>query len=117
MNTAYKKQIHYADSLFEVKEYRVVASAYFFAFKKNVNRGLVDDRYHAAVSYALSDNADSAFYNLFRIAEKVGWNNYVKLTTDSGLSSLHNDTRWNKLVNKVRSNKAETDVETKGNRQ
>ena len=117
MNAAYKKQIHTADSLFELKEYKAAASAYSSAFKKNGNKGLVDDRYHAAISYTFSNNIDSAFYNLFRIADKVGWSKYEQLINDSNLNLLHRDSRWNKLVNKVRSNKAETDVENKGNGQ
>jgi hypothetical protein len=114
INGIYKKQIYLADSLFEMKEYKAAASAYASAFKKNGNKGLVDDRYRAATSYALSDNSDSAFYHLFRISDKGGWNRYEQLMSDSNLISLHNDSRWNKLVNKVRSNKAETDIETKG---
>jgi len=59
----------------------------------------------------LSGNPDSAFYNLFRMADRAGWNKYELLTADTNLKALHNDSRWNKLVNKVRSNKAETDVQ------
>jgi hypothetical protein len=114
MTAAYHKQVQYADSLFKLKRYKEAASAYAVAFKSNRKKGLVDDRYRAAVSYTLSGNADSAFYNLFRIAERAGWNKFELLTTDSNLQSLHRDVRWNKLVNKVRSNKAETEAETKG---
>jgi len=110
MPVKYKKQIHFADSLFAVKEYKAAASAYSSAFNKNGNKGLVDDRYHAAICYTLSDNADSAFYNLSRIAEKAAWNKYEELTNDSNFASLNKDKRWNKLVNKVRSNKAEADA-------
>jgi hypothetical protein len=116
MNVRYKEQIHYADSLFAKQQYTGAASAYSIAFRQNGNKGLVEDRYHAAVSYALSANRDSALYNLFRMAEKAGWDKYEQLAADSNFISLHNDSRWNKLVNKVRSNKAETDaVEKKEN--
>jgi hypothetical protein len=115
MSAGYKKQIQLADSLFSQQQYGPAASAYSIAFRQNNNKGLVEDRYHAATGYALSNNADSAFYNLFRLAGKAGWNNYDKLITDSNLVSLHNDTRWGRLVNKVRSNKAETDVQSKNN--
>jgi hypothetical protein len=114
MPESYEKQVLYADSLYQAKDYRKAASAYAYAFKMNGKKGLVEDRYHAAISYALSSNSDSAFYNLFRMADKAGWNKYELLTTDSSLKSLHSDERWNKLVNKVRNNKAESEIRTKG---
>jgi hypothetical protein len=111
MPESYRKQIHYADSLYKAQDYKKAASAFAYAFKMNGKKGLVADRYRAAVSYSLSNNVDSAFYNLFRIAERTGWSQYELLTTDSNLNSLHNDARWNKLVNKVRNNKAESEIE------
>jgi hypothetical protein len=110
MPASYNRQIQYADSLFQLHDYKNAATAYSVAFKMNRKKGLVDDRYQAAVSYALSGNADSAFYNLFRIVDKAGWNKYEELTTDTNLKSLHVDERWNKLVNKVRNNKAGTEI-------
>src|SRR5437879_2462004 len=98
----YKKRAHYADSLYQLHDYKNAAIAYSSAFKLNRNKGLVEDRYNAACSYALSGNIDSAFYNLFRIVEKAGWNKYERLLHDTNLLTLHNDVRWNKLVNKVR---------------
>jgi hypothetical protein len=108
---AYTRQIQIADSLYKGGDYKKAASAYAIAFKNFGNKGLVDDRYYAACSYALSENADSAFINLFRIAEKAGWNNYELLISDTNLQTLRPDARWNKLVNKVRNNKAESDVQ------
>src|SRR4051812_2935914 len=111
LTPAYGKQIQLADSLYKNGDYPKAASAYASAFKNFNNKGLVDDRYHAACSYALSGNADAAFYHLFRIAEKAGWNKYELLISDSNLQALRKDARWNRLVNKVRNNKAETDVQ------
>jgi hypothetical protein len=50
-------------------------------------------------------------YQRMQIAEKAGWNNYQLLISDTNLQTLRKDARWNKLVNKVRNNKAETDVQ------
>jgi hypothetical protein len=111
MPESYRKQIQYADSLYKAQDYKKAASAYAYAFKMNGKKGLVADRYRAAVSYSLSNNVDSAFYNLFRIADRAGWNKYELLITDSNLTSLHIDARWNRLVNKVRNNKAESEIE------
>jgi hypothetical protein len=54
----YAKQIQIADSLYKSGDYKNAASAYASAFKNFGNKGLIDDRYHAACSYALSENAD-----------------------------------------------------------
>ena len=107
----YTKQVQTADSLFRLHDYNQAASVYSDAFKLNNNKGLVDDRYNAARCFALAGNKESAFYNLFRIAERAAWNKYDVLMGDTNLSSLHNDERWNKLVNKVRSNKAESEMD------
>jgi len=107
----YKTHILIADSLYQQKNYKNAGSVYSVAFKVNGNKGLVNDRYHAACCYAVAGNTDSAFYNLFRIAEKAGWNKYELLISDTNFNSLHMDARWNKLVNKVRSNKAITDAD------
>ncbi len=96
-----------ADSLHREKNFKEAAATYNSAFLAFKGKGLVNDRYKAACTYARAGNIDSSFYNLFRIADKGGWSEYDFLITDSDLSDLHSDTRWNTLVNKVRKNKAE----------
>jgi hypothetical protein len=98
-----------ADSLQRVKNYKEAAQTYNAAFAAFKGKGFVNDRYKAACAYALTGNIDSAYYNLFRIANKGGWSEYDFLVTDADLFTLHSDPRWNKLVNKVRENKAQTE--------
>lgn len=100
----YKNLILKADSLYFAKEYLQSAKQFSTAFAQNNDRGLVNDRYNAACSWALSNNSDSAFYQLFRIAEKGNFKDYFNLTNDPDLKSLHIDKRWQELVNKVKAN-------------
>jgi hypothetical protein len=95
-----------ADSLHRAKDFKGAAATYNAAFAVFKGKGFVNDRYKAACAYARIGNIDSAYYNLFRIANKGGWSEYEFLVSDSDLTVLHSDVRWNKLVNKVRNNKA-----------
>lgn len=98
-----------ADSLHREKNFREAAATYNAAFEAFKGKGFVNDRYKAACTYARIGNIDSAYYNLFRIADKGGWSEYDFLISDSDLFVLHSDARWNSLVNKVRKNKAEVE--------
>ena len=98
-----------ADSLHREKNFKEAAATYTAAFEAFKGKGFVNDRYKAACTYARIGNIDSAYYNLFRIADKGGWSEYDFLISDSDLYVLHSDARWNTLVNKVRKNKAEVE--------
>jgi hypothetical protein len=106
----YLGQIKKADSLYKVKDFKNSAIAYSFAFKSNGWRGLTNDRYNAACSWALAGNADSAFFQLERIANKVNFSNYSHLMTDSDLNNLHSDRRWKPLLDLVKQNKEKAEV-------
>ena len=98
-----------ADSLQRANDFKAASTTYTAAFDAFKGKGFVNDRYKAACAYARIGNIDSAYYNLFRIANKGGWSEYDFLISDSDLFVLHADGRWNKLVNKVRENKAQTE--------
>jgi len=103
---AYFHLVSIADSLMRAKNFKEASATYGAAFAAFKGKGFVNDRYKAACAYARIGNIDSAYYNLFRIANKGGWNEYEFLISDSDLTALHSDVRWNKLVNVVRKNKA-----------
>src|SRR6185436_18855253 len=103
---AYFHLVSIADSLQRAKNFKEASATYGAAFAAFKGRGFVNDRYKAACAYARIGNIDSAYYNLFRIANKGGWSEYEFLISDSDLTVLHDDIRWNKLVNIVRNNKA-----------
>ncbi len=90
---------------YEAKDFLTSATLYNQAFRENGDRGTTSDRYNAACSWALANKVDSSFYQLTRIAEKGNYTNYDHLISDSDLSSLYNDPRWEDLTAKVAENK------------
>lgn len=106
----YDNLIFKADSLYEAKEYKASAFGYSDAFRSLEWKGLPNDRYNAACSWALAGFADSAFFNLERIATKSNYKNYNHITNDSDLNSLHGDKRWQLLLDIVKSNKEKTEA-------
>ncbi len=94
-----------ADSLYNAKDFRNSANKYSDAFKANGWKGLPNDRYNAACTWALAAVPDSAFFQLDRIATKSNYTNYGHITTDPDLNSLHNDNRWKPLLEKIKQNK------------
>lgn len=106
----YSAFVKKADSLYRVKDYQSSALNYSSAFKANGWKGFANDRYNAACSWALSGNADSAFFQLYRIARKANYSNYEHITTDSDLDGLHSDKRWPSLIDLVKQNKAKAEI-------
>ena len=92
-------------NLYENQEYLASARRYSEAFAALGNKGNTNDRYNAACSWALANQIDSSFVQLFRIAEKGNYSNYGHITTDGDLNALHSDKRWNEVLNLVKSNK------------
>lgn len=101
----YSNLVRVADSLYNSKDFRKSGDKYSEAFKANTWKGLSNDRYNAACSWALASVPDSAFYQLDRIAYQMNYINYSHITTDPDLNSLHNDKRWAPLLNKIKQNK------------
>jgi len=60
------------------------------------------DDYNAACVLALSNEIDSAFEQLFIIANNGNFPNLEHILTDSDLNSLHQDKRWNELIEMIR---------------
>lgn len=94
-----------ADSLYNAKDYRNSAYKYSNAFKANGWKGFSKDRYNAARSWALAAIPDSSFFQLNRIATLMNYTDYGHITTDPDLITLHNDSRWNSLLEKIKQNK------------
>jgi len=101
----YQALVKEAYSLYEKKEYKASAGRYSAAFEELGWKGQANDRHNAACSWALAGQPDSAFFNLYRIAEKMDYSNLPHITTDSDLNSLHNDARWEPLIALVNANK------------
>jgi len=101
----YDKFIREADSLYDAQDYKNAALTYSRAFEKLEWKGYQSDRYNAACSWALAGEADSAFFQLERIANKSAFSDLDHLTSDPDLNSLHSDDRWATLLEKVKFNK------------
>ncbi|MDP1816189.1 MAG: hypothetical protein Q8K92_17190 [Leadbetterella sp.] len=106
----YYKLIKKADSLYNAKDFKNSALKYSEAFKTNRWQGLSNDRYKAACSWALASVADSAFIQLTNIANEANYASYGHIITDPDLNSLHNDKRWNPLLEKIKQNKDKSEA-------
>jgi predicted nucleic acid-binding protein len=78
-----------------------------------VNKGLLDDRYNAACSWALANETDSAFALLFLIVKKGNYTDYDQLINDNDLKPLYNDSRWEEIKSIIKSNKEKKEVNYK----
>jgi len=97
----YDYHISKAETLVFEKNYSRACEEYTQAFRALSWKGIAKDRYNAAIAWTISGNRDSAFYNLYRLAEKTEYLEYVKLNNEIDFSSLHNDKRWNELLKLV----------------
>lgn len=108
--TDYSKFVKKGDSLYKLNDYKKSADAYSEAFKRNNWKATPGDRYNAACIWALANQPDSAFFHLNRIVEKANYSNYDHIKTDTDLNSLHNDKRWNPLLEGVLKNKEKAEA-------
>jgi hypothetical protein len=108
--TVYPDLIRKADSLYKANDFKNSAFAYSEAFKVNGWKGLTNDMYNAACSWALSGNVDSAFFQLYRITQKANYKNYGHIIQDTDLNSLHADKRWQPLLDLIRQNKEKAEA-------
>ncbi len=105
----YYKFTNRADSFYNIKKYKNSCIAYSTAFKENGWKAYIIDRYNAACSCALSNFKDTAFYNLNKIAFVGKYKKYEHVINDSDLFSLHNDKRWQLIIQQVKNNKDTAD--------
>lgn len=91
--------IHY-----EKKEYQESGQKYSEAFKFSSTTGKVNDRFNAACSWALANQVDSAFIQLFEVAGNSDFTNLIRVAYDPDLKSLHDDERFITVIKMVQSN-------------
>ncbi len=101
----YYELVKKADSLYNARDYKKSAFTYSAAFKEAGWKGYSKDRYNAACSWAMANYPDSAFCNLFKIANFLNYIDYGHIANDSDLNLLHEDKRWKSLLKKVKENK------------
>jgi hypothetical protein len=98
MPEAYTKYVKKADSLSAAKNYKSAGANYTLAFNQNGGKGFLEDRYRAGRAWSMAKVPDSAFYELFRITEKVFFKDTARVLNDNTLKLLHTDARWEKLL-------------------
>lgn len=103
-NSAYDSKIEEAKNLAKAEKFAEAALAYSKAFEIFGWRGMTWDRFDAARVWAMSGGADSAFFNLQRIAERANYDDLQQLTTEPQLAPLHADPRWQPLCERVKLN-------------
>lgn len=105
----YYQLVDEAYQLYENKEYLKSGQKYAEAFVALGNRGMIEDRYNAACSWALANENDSAFVQLFKIAIKGQYSDYNYISHDTDLINLHQDQRWNELLGIIEKSEANLD--------
>ena len=98
---AYDSLVFFAEQDYLKGNYQQAADNYSKAFIELGGKGLPTDRYHAAKCWALVHQPDSAFFNLFRLAEKTDYLDFQKVKDDEELKNLHRDNRWIKLLSRL----------------
>ncbi|MFM9944616.1 MAG: DUF6624 domain-containing protein [Bacteroidia bacterium] len=71
---------------------------YNAAFNELGRKGRPQDRFKAAIAWTLIGEKDSAFFNLFRLAEKTNYLEFYILNSETQFQFLHSDRRWNELL-------------------
>lgn len=99
----YDKLAEQADKFFFKKEYKKAVELYQTAIKTNNDQARVKHRYRLASAWTALSMPDSAFIQLYRIVEKGNFSEISLLENDIDFISLHKDTRWKTLLEKMRS--------------
>lgn len=94
----YKSIVAEADAFYSNKEYKKAVEKYEEAFK--IEEKSANDLYNAGCSASLLGNKKLAFKWL-NLALKNGWSNVQHLKTDTDLTPLHTDQKWDKLVSEM----------------
>lgn len=101
----YASLIIEAGNLYDQKDYFASGEKYAEAFIALGGKGMLTDRYNAACSWALANEVDSSFVQLFRIAQKGNFTSYNHLIIDQDLQVLYADPRWEEVKSLVKKNK------------
>lgn len=95
--------INEARNLYEKNEFLKAGQKYSEAFKTDYNIRFLD-RIGAASSWVHANLNDSAFIQLFKIAQDSNFISYNNLIIVPDLIPLHNDKRWKILIKMVQTN-------------
>lgn len=105
----YSEFVKDALKLYANKEYLKSGLKYSDAFKKFNKDVIITDRYIAACSWALANNKDSAFNQLFKLVKGSNFIFEDYVTTNPDLIVLHSDKRWKEVI-EIIENKEDDDL-------
>ncbi|MEM7162903.1 MAG: alpha/beta hydrolase-fold protein [Bacteroidota bacterium] len=97
----FKKQ---GKAYYKAQAYAKSLEQFEMAFEASPRQVDENDRYNISCLYALTGDSDKAIQQLQAIANS-GFNEYEYLLQDTDLNSLHEDERWEDLINLVKRNK------------
>lgn len=105
----YNAFVKEASNLYDEKKYSESAEKYKEAFDQLDGKAYSIHRYNAACAYSLANNVEKAFYHLFYLAEKPKnkYKDVDQITADKDFITLHDDERWEKLIELIKKNKEE----------
>jgi hypothetical protein len=106
----YSKLISAADSLYNLKNYKIASENYSEAFELFGSKIKLRDRYNAACNWSLASNPDSAFSQLNILTDQFNYKNYNQIANDPDLKTLQSDKRWNLLIEKIKANKSKAEA-------
>lgn len=106
LSALYLEQAKQADNLFMQNNYKDAIVYYQKAFSSNNDLAKVIHRYRAAICWTFLDKADSAFFQLERIALKGKFADYELISSDMSFITLWKDERWERLMMMIKKNQA-----------
>ena len=106
----YNKLIAEARDLYNTGEYEDSGEKYSEAFESIADNDSILHRYEAAQTWAMANNKDAAFDQLFEISEKGRYKDLGKISSDKDFHSLSTDERWMKVLSRVSENKKEAEA-------
>lgn len=101
---AYHEHITKAEDFYQKGAYSDAAAEYSAAFQSNGWKGYGPDRFNAACAWSLAGVPDSAFFNLFRLAEKLRYDKLDVLMSEKAFEPLRSLPRWAELCTAVKAN-------------
>jgi hypothetical protein len=106
----YALLIDEAESFYDNQEFLKSGKKYSEAFDVAGDKLSTIDRYNAACSWALAEEIDSSFIQLYQIAQKGNYTNYGHISKDTDLLILYSDKRWSEVLNLVKTNKEKVEA-------
>ncbi|HAI84618.1 MAG TPA: hypothetical protein DCL43_13210 [Chitinophagaceae bacterium] len=108
----YFQHIAIADAFFKNKQYDSAQLHYEIAINANNNKGRIKDRYSLACCYAIHNQNNFAFTQLFIIAEVGKYIDVQKILNENHFINLRKDKKWSTLISIVENNPTKLDQTT-----